>query len=386
MFVNSHMECGICHEVFKDPRIMPCGHTFCLTCLQQLESTSQSQASSTRRIDCPYCRTPFSTVGQSVQTLPKNYTIDECISSLPAMNQCVLIGDGNTHGKVEHFCFDCWEPLCASCSAVHTRTRQTKDHKVKTLADATQDDIQKRTQQASLHCSVHKQQIITLYCKTCEQMGCNTCAVMKHRNHECLEIEDADQGFVAQIKTSLQPLLELNSQYDSEVQAISGAIKTLAIDHDKLQTDVKNVLVKTENDLRTQFEQLMKQLNACKDSVLQTFQEQKQHQTDKLNAQLANKVKAVRDIKQKISTCENSLSPSSTVFDRSNFVKQLSSSAINNNASVEQMEMLNLNDEAAKWRGKLTEWQKGITDVLTTSATTIIQLKLKPLDFVAVQR
>jgi hypothetical protein len=100
-FVNSHMECGICHEVFKDPRILPCGHTFCCVCLQQ--QLDSALARSTEKIECAYCRAAL-TVSEDRTVhnlLPKNFAIDICLSSLPVMDTCALKeNDGDKHDKV----------------------------------------------------------------------------------------------------------------------------------------------------------------------------------------------------------------------------------------------------------------------------------------------
>ena len=41
------IKCAICLKDFKDPRILPCSHTFCLECIQQ------TAASNGGRFECP---------------------------------------------------------------------------------------------------------------------------------------------------------------------------------------------------------------------------------------------------------------------------------------------------------------------------------------------
>ncbi len=33
--INPLAQCGLCIEVYDDPRVLPCSHTFCLDCLQK---------------------------------------------------------------------------------------------------------------------------------------------------------------------------------------------------------------------------------------------------------------------------------------------------------------------------------------------------------------
>ena len=42
-------ECPVCLEVYVDPKVLPCDHSLCARCVQQLQQGS--------RIECPLCRT-----------------------------------------------------------------------------------------------------------------------------------------------------------------------------------------------------------------------------------------------------------------------------------------------------------------------------------------
>jgi len=66
------MECCICTEVFTDPRVLPCGHIFCLHCLQSYCKDKQPGD----RKPCPLCRREFFLPDNGIPGLPKNiYTL-----------------------------------------------------------------------------------------------------------------------------------------------------------------------------------------------------------------------------------------------------------------------------------------------------------------------
>jgi hypothetical protein len=153
---TSSFLCDVCQELFKDPRDLPCGHTLCLECLQKLAEI----AVNTGEIFCPQCE--FSVSSQNVQDLPKNRTVAEFVSSLPIETQCALVGDGDEHGAAQHVCLDCWDALCQTCSEVHTKTKFTKGHTVKFLAQVTPGDIQARKQS-------------TLFTVTCTKLRSTKC-------------------------------------------------------------------------------------------------------------------------------------------------------------------------------------------------------------------
>lgn len=63
---SNDLECAICLESWmdKDPRILPCQHTFCLKCLQGFGKDSS--------IICPICRACIKLTGCSLIDLPRN--------------------------------------------------------------------------------------------------------------------------------------------------------------------------------------------------------------------------------------------------------------------------------------------------------------------------
>ena len=121
----SSLECSLCLEIYQDPRMLPCGHTFCLRCLQKVTDTHL--ATSTQK--CAFCRQEFGDV--KLQELPKNFAILNVIASMPTITECGSVENGETHGNADFFCIDCWEPLCSMCHDSHKRTKFTRNHTTK---------------------------------------------------------------------------------------------------------------------------------------------------------------------------------------------------------------------------------------------------------------
>jgi hypothetical protein len=70
------LHCMYCKRPYKDPRLIHCGHTFCLTCLVQM-----NRYSTIRCIKCNYLQTVTS---HAVDQLPKNLFIAD-IQSIPTV-------------------------------------------------------------------------------------------------------------------------------------------------------------------------------------------------------------------------------------------------------------------------------------------------------------
>ncbi len=45
------LHCGVCTDVFEDPKLLPCSHTYCLKCLEKIVGQIASN-----HVKCPECR------------------------------------------------------------------------------------------------------------------------------------------------------------------------------------------------------------------------------------------------------------------------------------------------------------------------------------------
>lgn len=127
------LSCPICCEIFRDPVVLKCSHSFCSACLQKYWGQKHAARS------CPLCRTE---------------SLDEPVSSLTLKNLCdTLIEEGVSvpsdireeceqgelcryHGeRLKLFCLLDREPICVVC---HT-SRKHKNHECCPVEEAVID-------------------------------------------------------------------------------------------------------------------------------------------------------------------------------------------------------------------------------------------------------
>src|SRR5277367_3174811 len=121
-------ECSICKQTFTDPKILPCVHTFCLTCLQ----TYGNDNIPGDQLACPLCRTNFTVPSAGFEGLPNNYFVNKFLiinrMSLEEPKQvmfCPLCPEDK--GLVATlFCLECQEHLCENCGHGHKKLRLNK--------------------------------------------------------------------------------------------------------------------------------------------------------------------------------------------------------------------------------------------------------------------
>jgi hypothetical protein len=64
--------CVICHELFDDPRLMPCSHTYCYKCIDKMASLNKNQFECVLRDGCKILK-------KDIDSLPLNQTISDLV-------------------------------------------------------------------------------------------------------------------------------------------------------------------------------------------------------------------------------------------------------------------------------------------------------------------
>jgi RING-type zinc-finger len=73
--INEITECSICSEVFQDPRVLPCVHTFCFSCLKAYGKSIKPGG----LLECPLCRRACPVPNGGFKDFPKNYMAQQLI-------------------------------------------------------------------------------------------------------------------------------------------------------------------------------------------------------------------------------------------------------------------------------------------------------------------
>ncbi|XP_031163709.1 zinc-binding protein A33-like [Sander lucioperca] len=96
--------CPICHEVFKDPVILSCTHSFCKGCLQSWWTEKKAR-------ECPVCKR-CSKPKPPLNRVLKNL----CESFLQERDQRASEVRCSLHSKkLKLFCLDHQQPVCLIC-------------------------------------------------------------------------------------------------------------------------------------------------------------------------------------------------------------------------------------------------------------------------------
>lgn len=137
--LEEELSCPICCEIFKDPVVLKCSHSFCRACLQQFWNKKKA------RRECPVCRRKCSLTEPTVSLALKN--VADTFLREQQRQAATPGGHGDqaaaesevkclTHGEVlKLYCQDDSEVLCCVC---HT-SKKHQGHRVCPLEEGAQD-------------------------------------------------------------------------------------------------------------------------------------------------------------------------------------------------------------------------------------------------------
>ncbi|XP_030648148.1 uncharacterized protein LOC115828326 [Chanos chanos] len=127
--LEEDVSCPVCCDIFKDPVLLSCSHSFCKVCLQKFWNSKESK-------ECPVCRRR-----SSRDDPPRNLVLKNlCESFLQERSQRTSAGSEefcSLHSeKLKLFCFDDKQPMCLVCQA----SKKHSNHKFRPIAEAALDN------------------------------------------------------------------------------------------------------------------------------------------------------------------------------------------------------------------------------------------------------
>ena len=203
--VDKELTCAICLSRYNQPKILPCLHSYCKGCLEDIMKKPQEKKS----ITCPQCKVVHEIPPQGIDGFTTFFTINNLLELLHIHEsteetpvESIKCTSGLDDNPAVARCLTCSDYLCESCCTIHQKQKLSRDHEIKTLKEIKQSD--KMTGVRSLHkrqhCEEHKDKLLELYCKTCKKVICLLCVLVTHKQH--------DYAVVSETRAEVQKQLE----------------------------------------------------------------------------------------------------------------------------------------------------------------------------------
>ncbi|XP_072297128.1 nuclear factor 7, ovary-like [Eucyclogobius newberryi] len=161
------LTCPVCQDIFKDPRQLPCGHSFCLTCVQRMVTSGVP-------FRCPDCRADFGLVVE----IQNNYTLSGIAEEYRSKGNekeeknvyCDCCPDNST--LAVKTCLKCEVSLCQTHVKSHLELPVYTGHP---LVEPLSDLPERK-------CPQHDDQVLRYYCRITRKYICNLCSLKTKQN------------------------------------------------------------------------------------------------------------------------------------------------------------------------------------------------------------
>lgn len=179
---QDQFSCSVCLEVLRDPVTIPCGHSYCLDCIEDYWNRDKQKG----QYSCPQCRQVFN----PRPLLSRNTVLGEVVEKFlqsgsqaqqqqqvakPKEVKCTVCP--GRKAKAVRSCLVCAESYCAAHLKAHDASARGKAHKL----IAPVDQLKEKP------CPQHHRPL-RLYCRTDQQHVCSQCVKERHKGHDAVSV------------------------------------------------------------------------------------------------------------------------------------------------------------------------------------------------------
>ena len=281
-----NLTCPVCYGVFRNPKFLPCHHSFCEQCLDKLQVESI--------ITCPECRKVAIVPVGGVKELASNFFVNRLVDELILQSKVdsganVLCDKCEEDDPAVVYCTECAYFLCNVCNEAHTRDKTTHSHGVVPISEMKSVPIQPKPKIPM--CKEHNNEL-RFYCETCKELICMYCTIKDHLEHDHDTVKLKASKHIPELQEaniSIERMIEeLDDAHDS-INKVRGDIKQ---QQEEAYEKINRYYTEIINKIMKQKKQIVKKLDDVKsqeDKQLEALLEEVKHaKTKALNVKKFN--------------------------------------------------------------------------------------------------
>uniref|UniRef100_A0A8C7EFH5 RING-type E3 ubiquitin transferase n=1 Tax=Nothoprocta perdicaria TaxID=30464 RepID=A0A8C7EFH5_NOTPE len=179
-------------------------------------------------------------------------------------------------------CTSCNKWLCSSCTEEHRHSKETGDP---FLSASMKGSTNEEASELSLFCPMHTQELLKLFCETCDTLTCRSCLMTEHKEHRFRHLDEALQNQ----RVILENVIAKVEEKRNGIQASTKQIE------DRL-LEVKHLYKKVENQIKMAKMVLMNEINKRTNILLEQLERITSERKHKLEQQLQGVVILSRQV------------------------------------------------------------------------------------------
>ncbi|XP_043075904.1 tripartite motif-containing protein 65 isoform X2 [Puntigrus tetrazona] len=251
--------CSICLDLLKDPVTIPCGHSYCMSCINECWSTNDQEGI----YRCPQCRQTFdskpplnrSTVLAEIMEKLRSTGLSESAQCLAGPGEIACDFCSGERIKAVKSCLECRASYCEIHVQPHYNVPALKKHK---LVKAAVIPV----------CPKHDK-LLEVYCRTDHKCVCMHCLLDDHKGHDT--VPSTTERNEKQIK-----LTQSQTKVKKTVQAKEQELQMMKIDIASHSDSAKKAV---ENS-KKMFSELVKLIEKKSNEVIEEIKAQEKADLD----------------------------------------------------------------------------------------------------------
>ena len=202
-------------------------------------------------------------------------------------------------------CNECGIFLCQYCTESHKRSRPTKHHELVTMEQLKSNPGPQNIAE-KIRCPKHKEEVIKLFCKTCQTTICRDCTIVDHQGHK--------YGFVEEVAVEEKRHLQsnLNEVKQRKIRVVQGIVNLK-----KFNESLEATKTSTVSEISQHFDQLVKAVESRKREMMEKATSITNSKQKQIRAQL-------EVLEVALASCESSIEFTEQAFKNGNDVQILS--------------------------------------------------------------
>ncbi|XP_039463623.1 E3 ubiquitin/ISG15 ligase TRIM25-like [Oreochromis aureus] len=246
--------CSVCLDLLKDPVTIPCGHSYCMNCIQSFWDEEEKK----KIYSCPQCRQTFTARPVLVKSTMLAVLVEELKKTglqAPPADHCYagpedVACDFCTGRKMKAFksCLFCLASYCEKHLQPHYDVAPLKKHKLVEPSKKLQENI----------CSRHDE-VMKMFCRTDQQIICYLCSVDEHKGHDTVSAAAERTERQRELEVSRQNIQQRIQDREKDVKLLQQEVEAInqsadqTVEHsEKIFTELIHLIQKRSSDVKQQ--------------------------------------------------------------------------------------------------------------------------------------
>ncbi|XP_058608552.1 tripartite motif-containing protein 16-like [Onychostoma macrolepis] len=278
-FSQDEFLCPVCLDLLKDPVAIPCGHSYCESCI----TDCWDQEDEKRVYSCPQCRQTF----RPRPVLGKNTILAEMVEKLKKTNlqSAVPAGAGDVHcdvctgrkHKAVKSCLVCLNSYCQNHLEQHESLFKGKRHNLTEATGRLQEMI----------CQKHEK-LLEVFCRTDQKCICMLCTMDEHKNHDTVSAAAQRTEKQKQLKETQKTFQQRIQQREKDLQQLREAVES---QKRSAQTAVE--------DSERIFTELIRSIERSRSELIRLIRDQEKQAVSRAEGRLERLEQEINDLRRR---------------------------------------------------------------------------------------